>query len=435
MRKVYLVSGKRTPFAKSGSKLKSVHAMELGRHSTVETIRQSGHTPEKLGELVDEVIVGNTGCPPDAANISRVVAMRAGLPQSVPAYTVHRNCASALEAISQAFNRVAAGQSDIILAGGTESMSQMPLIYNKNAVSFFERMMKAKTAGKKFANLMRLPIGEFLKPRIGIMEGLMDPFCGLNMGQTAEVLAKEFKITRQDQDEFALASHQRAVKATEQGWFKDEIAPMPLMPKYKETIENDIGPRDGQTIEALAKLRPYFDRKNGSVTVGNACPITDGSAMTLIASEEGLAKLGNPEPLAEITGCAFAGCDPKRMGLGPVYATAKLIQKTGQQLSDFDVIELNEAFAAQVLACGKAFGSDDFCKEHLKLSQNMGQLDLRKVNPNGGAIALGHPVGATGARLVLAAAYQMKRNNLKNGLATLCIGGGQGGALSLKSVS
>jgi acetyl-CoA acyltransferase len=433
MENAYLVSGIRTPFAKAGTDLKEVPAADMGQFALSELFNRASVSTEEIGKVVDEVIIGNTGTPADAANISRVVALNAGLPLSVSAYTVHRNCASAMESVAQASLKVNSGMYDVIVAGGTESMSQMPLMYNKNAVSFFEKMSRAKSAGARIGLLAKLPIGQFLKPRVAIVEGLTDPFCGINMGQTAEVLAKEFKISRESQDRFALESHQKAIAAGEKGLFKDEIATYSIPPKYKNRLELDSGPRQTQSLEALAKLRPFFDRKFGTVTVGNACPITDGAAMSFVANDKGLSKLGGVKPLAKIKGYAFAGLDPKRMGLGPVYATHKVLQQTGLELKDMGVVEINEAFAAQVLACLMAFDSETYCQEHFGRSK-MGIIEADKLNPNGGAIAIGHPVGTTGTRIILTAALEMKRRGEKYALATLCIGGGQGGAVILENV-
>jgi acetyl-CoA acyltransferase len=434
MKSSYLVMGVRTPFAKAGTDLKHVHAAELGRFALSELIAKTGLSVQGLGDLLDEVIVGNAGTPADTANIARVIALKTGLPQGLSAYSVHRNCASGMESIAQAALKVEAGVADLIVAGGTESMSQAPLIYNDKAVAFFEEMSKARSLADKAKLLARLPIGEFLKPRIGIMEGLTDPTCGLNMGQTAEILAKEFKISRQQQDEFALQSHQRAIASEGAGKFSAEIAPYAIPPQYSKILTADSGPRKGQSMEALAKLKPYFDRQFGSVTPGNSCPLTDGAAMTLIASDEGLRKLGGVRPIAKIRSYAFAGLDPRRMGLGPVYASHKALEKAGLQLADMDVIEINEAFAAQVLACLQAFDSDDFCRTHLGRSGKMGAIDPAKLNPNGGAIAVGHPVGATGTRITTTAALELKRRKGRYALATLCIGGGQGGAIVLESM-
>ena len=266
MKKAYLVSGIRTPFAKSGTDLKDVHAAELGRFALSELLARTNLSREVLGAIIDEVVVGNTGTPADAANIARVVALKAGLPKSISAYSVHRNCASGLEAISQAVLKVKAGVADVVVAGGPESMSQMPLMYNNKAIKFFENLMKTKTVKDKLLQFSSLPVKDFLSPRIALMEGLTDPFCGLNMGQTAENIAKDFQISRVEQDEFALASHLKTLEAQEAGRFASEIAAYAIPPKYDRILTLDSGPRRGLAIEGLAKLKPYFDRKNGTVT-------------------------------------------------------------------------------------------------------------------------------------------------------------------------
>ena len=432
MKDVYLAAGARTPFAKAGTDLKNVHAVELGRFALSELIAKTSLSVIEFGKIVDEVIIGNTGTPSDAANVSRVVALKAGLPQSVSAYTVHRNCASALEAINQAALKVAAGEGDVYIAGGTESMSQMPLLYNNKMVSFFETLSKAREPLDKVKAFASMPVKEALNPRIAIVEGLTDPFCALNMGQTAEVLAKEFKLSRKVQDEFALGSHLKTIAAQEAHKFNDEISPFAVPPKLDRILSLDSGPRKGQTIEALGKLKPYFDRQFGTVTVGNACPITDGAALVIVASAEGLKKLAGLAPLAKIKASGFAGLEPERMGLGPVFSTAKLLKRTGIKLSDIDVFEINEAFAAQVLGCLAAFSSESFCQDRFGMTR-MGDIDPAKLNINGGAIAIGHPVGATGARIVLTAALEMRRSKANMALATLCIGGGQGGSLILEA--
>jgi len=434
MKPVFLVDAIRTPFAKAGTDLKNVHASELGRFALSELLARTGLPLKDIGNLIDEVIIGNAGTPADSANISRVVALLAGLPQHLSAYTVHRNCASGMESVAQAALKVAAGVGDLYVAGGTESMSQAPLIYNAKAVAFFERLQRARSIQDRLKVLASLPISEFLKPRISIMEGLTDPTCGLNMGQTAEVIAKDFKISREQQDEFALRSHQRAIDAEARGVMAEEIAPYAVPPEYTKILTSDVGPRKGQSLEALAKLKPFFDKKYGSITAGNSCPITDGAGMALVASPEGLEKLGRPKPLARIKAWSFAGLDPRRMGLGPVFATHRVLKQTGLSLKDFGVIEINEAFAAQVLGCLMAFESDAFCKEYLGRDSKMGHIDVSLLNPNGGAIAFGHPVGATGTRIILTAAKEMNRRKAKYALATLCIGGGQGGAVVLESL-
>ena len=442
-RDVVIVEGVRTPFAKADTKLKNVHPAELGRTALKELLAKTNVSPE----IIEEVIVGNAGNPPDAVNIGRVVALNAGIPQKTSAYTVHRNCASALESVSSGFEKIKSGTMDVIVAGGTESMSQMPLLFSKEFTSIFGRLASARTTGQRLGalgSLLRADLQQVVelvttgpmqrsphKPVISLVEGLTDPFVGKNMGETAELLAKEFGITREDQDAFALLSHQKASKAMKDGIFAQEITPVFLPPTYKEVVSEDVGPRAEQSMEALAKLKPFFDRRTGTVTAGNACPITDGAAMVLLMSREKAQSLGM-KPLARIAGYAFAGLEPERMGLGPVYATPIALKRAGLSFKDIGLIELNEAFAAQVIACTKAFASDKFCQEKLDLPKAMGEVDPAKLNVNGGAIALGHPVGATGTRIVLTLMKEMRRRNVQFGLATLCIGGGQGGAMILE---
>lgn len=424
---VVIVEGVRTPFAKAGTKFKAVHAAELGQIALQELIARTNLETKD----VEEVIIGCVGNPSDAVNIGRVVALRAGIPMKTSAHTVHRNCASALESISSGFDKIKAGVVDVVIAGGTENMSQAPLLFNQKFADIFAEFASAKTTGKKLQAVRKIKL-KYLTPRVSIIEALNDPFVGINMGQTAEILAKEFHISREEQDQFALRSHLNAVEATKSGRLKDEITPVFLSPSYKEVVEIDNGPRDGQTIEALNKLKPFFDRKTGTITVGNACPLTDGAAMVLLMSRK-KAEAEGYKPLARIRSYAFAGLEPERMGLGPVYSTPIALKRAGLQLKDMDVVELNEAFAAQVLACQRAFASKVFAEKKLGLSQAVGELDINKVNVNGGAIAIGHPVGATGTRLVITLAKEMKRKGSQFGLATLCIGGGQGGAMILEN--
>ncbi len=425
-RDVVIVGGARTPFVKSGLNFKDVHAAELGRVAMKEAIARSNINVSD----VDEVIVGNAGNPSDAVNISRVVALNSGIPLKVPAFTVHRNCASALESISSGYERIKSGSANLVIAGGTENMTQMPLIFSKKFADWFTKLAGAKTLTQKLALLTKFHFN-YLMPKISIMEGLRDPFTGMMMGDTAEVLAKEFGISRRAQDEFALKSHQKAVAAAKSGKHKDEIAPVFIPPKFTEVVSADVGPREEQSLEALAKLKPYFDRKTGTVTVGNACPITDGAAMVVLMSRE-KAQAAGLKPIASIRSYAFAGLEPERMGLGPAYATPVALKRAGISLKDVGLIEINEAFAAQVIACQMAMASNKFAQEKLGLSNAVGEVDPNHLNVNGGAIALGHPVGTTGTRLVLTLMLEMQRRNTQFGLATLCIGGGQGGAMILE---
>jgi acetyl-CoA acyltransferase len=445
-RDVVLIDGTRTPFAKSGTKFNDIHASELGKSAMKELIARTTLDVTQ----VDEVIMGNTGSPADAVNISRVCALGAGVPQKVSMHTVHRNCASALESIATGFDKIKAGMADVVIAGGTESMSQMPMIMPKTFVKAFSKLAGAKSPGQQLGALMGLfkadmnqikelmttaPMAETpYKPIISIVKGLTDPFVGINMGNTAEILAKEFHLTREEQDQFAVRSHQKAVEATKAGRMAEEIVPFFMPPKYAEAITSDIGPRDGQSMEQLAKLKPFFDRKYGTVTVGNACPITDGAATVLMMSREKAEALGY-KPKFVVRSYGFAGLEPERMGLGPVYSTPVALKRAGLQLKDMGLIELNEAFAAQVLACKKAMESDKFGQEKLGLSSKLGEIDMDKLNVNGGAIAIGHPVGATGTRLVVTLMKEMARRNTQFGLATLCIGGGQGGSMIIEQVN
>ena len=419
----WILSGVRTPFAKAGSVFKRVPSYELGRIAAAEVIARADLDPGRI----DEVVFGHCAMPAEAANSSRIVALRAGVPERVPAATVHRNCASGMEAVANACLRIAAGDARLVLAGGMESMSQIPLQYTYEYADFLEGLMRAKSPVAKLGALARFR-PRMLTPRIAIAEGLTDLVCGLNMGQTAEVLSREFRITREQQDAFALQSHQRALAARER--LREEIVPVYPGPAY-EAVRDDVGPREGQTLEALAKLKPYFDRRNGTVTVGNACQVTDGAVALLVGDDATAAQWPTP-PLGRIRSFAFAGLAPSRMGLGPVFAIAKALAKAGLTLADIELFEINEAFAAQVLACRAAAESDRFGRDELGLDGALGTIPEDRLNVNGGAIALGHPVGSSGARLLLTTLHEMRRRGARLGIASLCVGGGQGAAFVLE---
>jgi acetyl-CoA C-acetyltransferase/acetyl-CoA acyltransferase len=422
---IAIVEGVRTPFVKAFGPLASVPAQDLGRLATQAVLRRAGLRPDQ----VDQVVFGNVALPPDAANIARVIALLAGVPQDRIAHTVQRNCASGMESITTAAQLIQLGEARTVVAGGTESMSRIPLLYNEAATDLFLRLGRAKTWRQRLGALLRFRPRHF-KPVAGLQLGLTDPVCGLMMGETAEVLADDFGISRRQQDEFAVTSHQRAVAAQERCALSEEIALVPAEVAGLE-IKQDVGPRKGQSLEALAKLKPYF-RKDGTVTVGNSCPLTDGAAAVVVMPGEAVRAEGR-QPLGYLRAYAYAGCDPRRMGLGPVFATSKLLERTGLSLRDFDLIEMNEAFAAQVLANEQAFASDRFAREHLGRERALGTIDPERLNVNGGAVALGHPVGATGTRLVLTLLKELRRRGLRRGLATLCVGGGQGAALLLEA--
>jgi acetyl-CoA C-acetyltransferase/acetyl-CoA acyltransferase len=421
--RIAIVEGIRTPMDKAGGRLKGIPADDLAVPVVREVLLRSGVLPDEISE----VILGNVAQPAGSANIARVVALKAGIPANVPAHTVHRNCASGMESITTGANQILLGESSVVVAGGTESMSNIPLFFNRKMTDFYQKLARAKGSWTKLATLLSFR-PSYLKPEIGVIQGLTDPVSGMIMGDTAELLAREFGITRREQDDFALESHIRAVRSAKAGLFAEEILPVPLPPDFRTVLQADGGPRGNQTTEALAKLPPYFDRHAGTVTVGNSCPLTDGAAAVVLMSESKARDRGI-RPLGYLREYAYASLEPERMGLGPVFATAKLLAKTGAKMSDFELIEINEAFAAQVLACRIAFASADFAKTRLGRGEAVGELDLSITNVNGGAIALGHPVGMTGTRLVIHLLRELRRRGRNTGLATLCVGGGQGAAL------
>jgi acetyl-CoA C-acetyltransferase/acetyl-CoA acyltransferase len=390
-----IVDGVRTPFCKTGSELSGLAADELGRIAVDALMTRTGFDPA----LVDEV------------NVARVIALRAGLPEAVPAATVQRNCASGFEAVTTAAERLLSGHGSVFIVGGAESMSKVPLLYSEAAAKKFIALSRAKTVMAKMAALSAFRPADF-KPRIALKMGLTDPVSGLNMGETAEVLAREFKISRERQDEFALRSHELAIAARAR--LAEEICPA-YPGGVKHAVVQDHGPRNDESVEMLARLKPVFDRGHGSVTAGNSSQITDGAVAMLVMGESRAAELGL-KPLGRLAAWAYTGCDPVRMGLGPVSAIRKLEKATGRGPGNVDLIEINEAFAAQVLA----------------VLQGLGDVPEERLNVNGGAIALGHPVGATGARLTLTALKELGRRGGKFAIVSACVGGGQGAALLLE---
>ncbi|HVS38979.1 MAG TPA: thiolase family protein [Gemmataceae bacterium] len=411
---IAILEGARTPFAKANGVFASLPAQELGRIAAVEAMRRADLRPDQI----DQVVVGNVVQPADAANIARVVALKAGVPADRIAHTVQRNCASGMEAITTAAQLIRLGEAKMVLAGGVESMSRIPLLYSTEATALYLRLSKAKTAWQRLKTLLSFRPRHF-KPVVGVQLGLTDPMCGKLMGSLADFSAREFGVTRADQDAFGLESHRRAADAQKRGVLAAEIAPV-------GDAKEDNGVRKEQTLDALARLKPFFE-KDGTVTVGNSSQVTDGAAAVIVAPGAAVRAEGR-RPLGYLRAFAYAGVEPERMALGPIYATSKLLAKTGLRLEAFDLIEMNEAFAAVVLVNEKAFASDSFAREMLGRESALGMIDPNKLNVNGGAIALGHPVGATGTRLVLTLLKELRRRGLRRGLATLCVGGGQGGA-------
>ena len=422
-----IIEGVRSPIAKAGGKFKALQAETLGARVVQEAVLRSGLDYSEY----DEVVIGNVAQPAHAANVARVIALKAGFDESIIASTVHRNCASGMEAITSAGEKIIAGSGSVYLCGGVESMSNVPLLFGRQMKSFLETFSRARTLKQKLTTLAHFRPA-YMKPIIGLMEGLRDPVSGLMMGSTAEVLAQDFGISREEQDLFALGSHQKAAAAQQKGVFSQEIIPIVYDLDNAKIMADDDGIRVNQSLQALGKLHPFFDPVNGTVTAGNSSQISDGAAALTLMSESEAKKRGI-EPLGFLSAFAYAGLEPKRMGMGPYYATSKLFKREGLTLNDIDLIEMNEAFSVQVLANLRAFPSKRYASSH-GFDAPLGEIDESILNVNGGAVALGHPVGMTGTRLVIHLLKELRRRNKERGLATLCIGGGQGASLLLEVV-
>jgi acetyl-CoA acyltransferase len=419
-RSVVIVDGVRTPFCKAWGVFQDIPADDLARTAIAESMARVDLDPATVGE----VVVGNIAQPAETTTLARVAALRAGVPRSVPAVTVNRNCGSGTEAIVTAWHRIQAGVADVVVAAGAESMSRIPFQMNQG---FTRRVMTLRRA-RSLPGRMRALAGfsrADITPFAALEVGLTDAISGLNMGETAEVLARRFGIGRDEQDAYAVESHRRAVAGRSR--LREEIVPL-FPPPGRAPVVDDVGPRDDQSLEALARLKPAFDRRQGTVTAGNSCMLTDGAAALVVASEERARALGMPW-LGRIRSWAFAGLDPEVMGLGPVHAADLALRRAGLAMRDMQLVEINEAFAAQVLAVLKASASATYGRDTLGRDGALGAIDPAILNVNGGAIALGHPVGCSGVRLALTLLKEMARRDLTYGLAALCIGGGQGAAL------
>ena len=422
---VYVVDGARTPFLKARNGPGPFAASDLAVQAGRALLVRQKFAPTDL----DEVILGCASPSPDEVNIGRVAALRMGCGNKVPAWTVMRNCASGMQAIDSAIANIQAGRAQLVMAGGTDALSHAPLLYNKAMVLWFAGMMQARSLGQKVAHFAKLSPSALLSPVIGIMKGLTDPMVGLLMGQTAENLAWKFGITREQMDEFSVRSHQRVIAGQAAGHYGEIV---PLVDAKGNVYAEDDGVRADSSMAGLAKLKPFFDKKYGRVTPGNSSQITDGAAWLVLASEEAVARHGL-KPLGRIVDSQWAGLAPDQMGLGPVHASMPILQRHGLAPNDLDAWELNEAFAAQVIACLRAFEDDDYCRTHFGVDAP-GAPDKSRLNVDGGAIALGHPVGASGARIVLHLLEVLRRKGGGRGLASICIGGGQGGAMLVETV-
>lgn len=426
VRDVYIVDGSRTPFLKARGLPGDFSAADLAVAACRDLLAYQPFSPEDL----DEVVLGCVMPSPAETNIARVVALRLGCGDHMPAYTVQRNCASGMQAIDDAYKDIAMGRHDLVLAGGVEAMSRAPLLFNESMVEWFANWMGAKTFFAKLGVLCKFKLKNFV-PIIALLKGLKDPLVGLSMGQTAENLAYRFGIDRGSLDQYALESQLRSARAIEEG-FLSEVST--LYDTNGAYYESDTGVRPDSSLETLDKLKPFFDKKFGRVTAGNSSQVTDGAACVLLASSYAVKRYGL-KVLGKIQDTHWAGCPPEEMGLGPVYASTPMLQRQGLSLEDVDFWEINEAFAAQVLACMAAWHSKDYCQHYLGLQEAFGLIDRNRLNVDGGAIAVGHPVGASGARIVLHLLQVLRRHKAKRGVASICIGGGQGGAMLIENVS
>lgn len=427
---VYIIDGARTPFLKAKNAPGPFAASDLATIAGRALLARQPFRAEQL----DEVILGCASPSPDEVNIGRVVALRMGCGQKVPGWTVMRNCASGMQALDSAITNIQAGRSQLVLAGGVDALSRAPLLFGDAMVRWLSGWYAAKGIGQRAAALQKFKLG-YLAPVIGIVKGLTDPVVGLLMGQTAENLAWRFGITREDMDAFSVRSHQRTMAAHDAGHFGDEL--VPLVDDKGNVYAHDDGLRRDSSMPNLAKLKPFFDKKYGRVTPGNSSQVTDGATWLVLASEEAVQQHGLT-PIGKISDSQWAGLAPEQMGLGPVHAATPILQRQGLGLNDLDAWEINEAFAAQVIGCLRAWNDEAYCREQLGLDHVMGTLDENRLNVDGGAVAMGHPVGASGARIVLHLLQVLRRMDAKaggkRGIASICIGGGQGGAMLVETL-
>jgi acetyl-CoA C-acetyltransferase len=422
-RPVYICDGIRTPFLKAQGRPGPFRASDLAVAAGKTLLARQPFAPQAL----DEVILGCIIPGPDEVNIARLVALRLGCGKRVPAWTVQRNCGSGMQAIDSAATDIAFGRAELVLAGGTEAMSHSPVLLPPRAVELLGAWQQARSTRERLRLLSRIRPAHF-RLVFGLLQGLTDPVVNLSMGQTAEILAQRFAISRAEMDTFACESHRRLARAQDEGWLS-EIEP--LYAPDGTVYDHDDGVRRDSSPERLSRLKPAFDRPFGLVTAGNSAQVSDGAALLILASEDAVRRFQLPV-LGRIVDCAWAGVEPEQMGLGPVHAMAPLLLRQGLTTRDIDFWEINEAFAAQVLACQAAWQSDTYARAELGLDRAFAPIDPERLNPDGGAVACGHPVGTSGARIVLHLLQVLKRNGARRGMAALCIGGGQGGAMLLE---
>ena len=422
--RVAVIAGLRTPFAKSGTHYAHLSALDLGKLVVAELVQRSGINPADVQELVFGNVIPSVKAP----NIAREVILGTGLPRKIPGYTVGKACASANQAITAAADMIARGYADTLIAGGAESLSDVPILFSKNFSEALVTASKQKSVGGKLGAFSKIRPKDLAPDAPAIAESTT----GLTMGESAEKMAKENGITREAQDRLAYQSHTRAAAAHASGRFKDEVMTVVVPPKYDNVVDTDNLVRADTTIENLAKLRPVFDRKYGTITAGNASPLTDGAAAVLLMSEDKAKALGL-KPLGFIRSYAYAATDPfDQLLQGPVFALPTALERAKVKLEEINVIEMHEAFAAQVLSNIQWLGSKKIAQEKLGRSEPVGDVDPEKINRTGGSIALGHPFGATGARIVTTVCNELQRTGEQYGLLTVCAAGGMGVAMVLE---
>jgi acetyl-CoA acyltransferase len=422
--RVAVVRGLRTPFAKSGTHYAHLSALDLGKIVVAELVQRSGIDPN----TIQEVVFGNVIPSVKAPNIAREIVLGTGLPRKVPGYTVSKACASANQAITSAADMIFRGYADIVLAGGSESLSDIPILFSKNFADALVTSSKQKSVTGKLGSFRKIRPKDLAPDAPAIAESTT----GLTMGESAEKMARENGITREAQDKFALQSHHRAAEATASGRFKDEVMTVLVPPGFDDIVETDNLIRGDSTLEAMAKLRPVFDRKYGTITAANASPLTDGAAAVLLMSEDKAKALGI-KPIGFIKSYAYAATDPfDQLLQGPVFALPVALDRAKISLKDIGVIEMHEAFAAQVLSNIQWMGSKKIAQERLGRGEPLGDIDPEKINRTGGSIALGHPFGATGARIVTTVCSELQRTGQQYGLVTVCAAGGIGVAMVLE---
>lgn len=417
-----IVEGRRTPFVKAGTELAELDVFELGRTAAVEVLQRAEIDPKEA----DQVIFGNVSRPVKYHNLAREVSLASGVPRSTPAFTVGLACASACQAATSGVDLIERGYAGVVLAGGSESLSNVPIQYSDKLARAMVGVSQAKSAAGKLQSLAQIRIRD-LAP---VAPGIRETSTGLTMGESAEIMAKVNGISRQAQDELALRSHQRAAAALTACKLSQEVVPVYRPDGRAVTDDNHV--RTDTSLEKLSVLRPVFDRWHGTITAGNSSPLTDGAAALLLMSTEKASALGY-RPRAWVRAYAYAAVDPNdQLLLAPAYAIPLALERAGLALSDVDLVEMHEAFAAQVLSTTQALGSQRFAEEKLGRSEAVGEIDPEKLNVNGGSIALGHPFGATGARVLTSLANEMERRNVQFGLASVCAAGGLGCAIVLE---